>query len=566
MKLQTRFVASISVGIVAVLLVSECVRQYFESSQLANLEKSSPERMEAAMRANLAPIAQSVAGSLEDAMAEGNMDLLGKILSRQSSVDGVLEVALYSATGNATYASSTSVIGKRMDPDVLGLIKVNRKRHDRRVGQVFEIYEPFIAEESCLGCHGDWAKGDVGGVLAVQISNKSFLRAQDGWMSAVKHIRDSNVAIGALVSLALVAVLVIIIRALVRRLIIRPLGVVTQSIERISQGDLSRAIDGGLRSRNDELGALANAMAAMVKRLHDILASILSGVKTIGSASTALSAVASQTATGVAHMGTKSEAASRAAEGSQTHVQSVATAITDAAENLSSAAKATDDMGASIVAALRQSAQAKETTEQATSKASHISASIASLDEAAKAIGQVTEAITGISAQTNLLALNATIEAARAGALGKGFAVVATEIKELAAQTARATQDVKEKIASVQSSTATALVDLQTITTVIQDVGHTVAETAAAMTEHADVSKRVVDQLEQTAKRVSHASQDVTSSANASASIASDIGEVNEAASEIRRGGEQVQEKARELLTLARDLTGLVEQFKLSEG
>jgi hypothetical protein len=97
---------------------------------------------------------------------------------------------------------------------------------------------------------------------------------------------------------------------------------------------------------------------------------------------------------------------------------------------------------------------------------------------------------------------------------------------------------VKEKIASVQSSTATALEDLQTITTVIQEVGHTVAETAAAMTEHADVSKRVVDQLEQTAKRVSHASRDVASSANASASIATDIGEVNVAAGEIRRGGE----------------------------
>jgi methyl-accepting chemotaxis protein len=566
MKLQTRFVASISVGIVAVLLISEIVRQYYESVQLANLEKSNPERMEAAMHASLAPIAESVASSLGDAMAEGNMDLFGKILSRQGSVEGVLEVALYGAGGKAVYASSSSAIGKHMDPGLLALIKIRRERQDRRVGQVFEIYQPFIAGEACLGCHGDWNKGDVGGVLGVRISNQSFLRAQEGWISAVKSIRESNFAMGALVSLALVAALVIIIRALVRRLIIRPLGMATRFVERISQGDLTRTMDHGLRDRNDELGVLAKAMEAMAKRLREILASILSGVQTIGSASAALSAVASQTATGVARMGAKSETATRAAQGSQAHVQSVATAITDAAENLSSAAKATDDMGASIVAALQQSAQAKETTEQATSKASNISASIASLDEAAKAIDQVTEAITGISAQTNLLALNATIEAARAGALGKGFAVVATEIKELAAQTARATQDVKEKIASVQSSTATALVDLQTITTVIQEVGHTVSETAAAMTEHADVSKRVVDQLEQTAKRVSHASHDVASSATASASIATDIGEVNVAAGEIRRGGEQVQEKAKELLNLARDLTGLVEQFKLSEA
>lgn len=565
MKLQTRFVASISLGIVAVLLISELVRQHYESVQLADLEKTNPERMESAMRASLAPIAQSVASSLEDAMAEGNMDLFAKIVSRQGTVEGVQEVALYGANGKASYASSSAAFGEPLDSDVLTRVKTTGKQHDRRAGQDFEIYRPFIAGEACLGCHADWTKGTVGGVLGVRISNQSFLRAQDGWISAVKSIRDSNVILGTLVSLALVAALVLMVRTLVRRLIIRPLGIVTRSIERISRGDLTRTKDDGLHNRDDELGILAKAVQAMVKRLHDILANIASGVQTIGSASTALSAVATQTATGVSRMGIKSEAATQSAQGSQAHAQSVATAIADAAENLSSAAKATGDMGSAIVSALQQSAQAKETTEQATAKAGSISASIASLDEAAKAIGQVTETITGISAQTNLLALNATIEAARAGTLGKGFAVVATEIKELAAQTARATQDVKVRIASVQSSTAKALVDLQAITTVIRDVGHTVADAASSMSEHADVSKNVVEQLEQAANRVGHASQDVSSSVAASTSIATDIGEVNVAAGEIRRGGEQVQEKAKELLNLAHNLTGLVEQFKLSE-
>jgi methyl-accepting chemotaxis protein len=562
-KLQSRFVASISVGIVAVLLVSEFVRQAFESAQLVNLEKSSPERMEAAMRANLAPIAQAVQGALEDAMAEGNMDLLSKILSRQSKVDGVLETTIYGVGGKASYSSSQSGVGKSLDEDLLARVIETGKPTNRRAGPVFEVYQPFVVTESCTSCHGDWKVGKVGGVLGIHISNQSFVRAQSDWISAVQGLRHDNLVVGALISLALVATLVIVVRTLVGRLMIRPLAAATRFVERISRGDLTEEIDPALCGRHDEFGFLATAMAAMAGHLRQLLGKILSTVQTIHDASTGLSATATQTAAGVERMGTKSSAATEAAQGSQTHVQSLAVAMKDAAQNLCSATKATDDMGASIVSTLQQSEQAKQTANQATAKASSISASIASLNEAAKAIGQVTETITGISAQTNLLALNATIEAARAGALGRGFGVVATEIKDLAEQTARATQDVKDRIASVQTSTATALVDLRSITSVIQEVGDTVSVTVAAMSEHAEISKGVVRQLEETSARVTQASQDVTSSVEASGTIATEIGEVNVAARELRRGGEQVQERAQELLALARGLTGVFEQFKL---
>jgi len=563
MRLQKRFVLSISVGIVGVLLVSETVRQSWESSQMTDFEKTSPERMEATIRANLAPIAQAVQYAVQDAMAEGNMDLLSKILGRQGTVEGVLEAAIYDLGGKVTHASSSSVVGKHMDTDVLAKIKGTGKRFDRRMGDVFEIYQPFIADDTCLPCHADWRQGQVGGVLGLHISNHSFIRTQTDWLAMVKLLRESNAAVGAIVSLGLVAALVLIVNALVRRQIIRPLAVATQFVERISQGDLTQDIDVAMSRRTDEFGTLAAAMGAMASTLRELLGSILSGVRTIGETSTALSAVASQTASGVEHMGTKSDAAARAARGSLNDVQGVAAAITEAAETIASAAQATDHMRSSIVTALHESEQAKQTTSQATTQAASISASIGNLDQAAQAIGQVTETINGISAQTNLLALNATIEAARAGALGKGFAVVASEIKDLAAQTARATQDVKQKIGDVQTSTAAALVELNAITEVIRNVGTTVAATAAAMTEHAEVSKRVVAQLDDTKVRVTNAKQGVSSSAEASSTIADEIGEVNVAAGEIREGGEQVQAKAHDLLQLAQDLASLAEQFKL---
>src|SRR3954451_2927057 len=113
------------------------------------------------------------------------------------------------------------------------------------------------------------------------------------------------------------------------------------------------------------------------------------------------------------------------------------------------------------------------------------------LGAAAMEIGKVTETITEISSQTNLLALNAAIEAARAGSAGKGFAVVANEIKELAQQTATATEDIKGRIGGVQSSAATGIGEIERVSQVIREVSDIVASIAAAIEEQSTVTRDI---------------------------------------------------------------------------
>ena len=206
-------------------------------------------------------------------------------------------------------------------------------------------------------------------------------------------------------------------------------------------------------------------------------------------------------------------------------------------------------------------ARANRIGEQAASQALAITGQMQKLGEAAQEIGHVTETINNISAQTNLLALNATIEAARAGTAGKGFAVVANEIKELAKQTAEATEDIKAKIAGIQSSTGTAIGDIGQITAVIKDVGAIVAGIAAAIEEQAAVTRDVASNIAQASVGVREANQRVSETAEASRNIAQDIAGVNRAVADIREGGEQVQASAAELSKLA-ELLGLqVAQF-----
>ena len=141
---------------------------------------------------------------------------------------------------------------------------------------------------------------------------------------------------------------------------------------------------------------------------------------------------------------------------------------------------------------------------------------IGQLEKQSEEIGDIVQAVVRIADQTNLLALNAAIEAARAGEHGKGFAVVASEIKELAKQTASATEDIKGRISGVQQSAVGAIADIEKITIVIEEVGGLVAGIATAIEEQAAITQEVVTNISQASKGVESANEQVAQTAHVS--------------------------------------------------
>jgi methyl-accepting chemotaxis protein len=185
------------------------------------------------------------------------------------------------------------------------------------------------------------------------------------------------------------------------------------------------------------------------------------------------------------------------------------------------------------------------------------------LGDSANDIGKVTETITSISDQTNLLALNATIEAARAGEAGKGFAVVASEIKDLAKQTAAATEDIRGKIEGIQTSTNNSIVDIKKIEEIVQKVNDYITTIASAVEEQSITTKDISDNMGQASAAVQDASERTAQNSTVSQDIAKEIAEVSLSAEEMSTASSQVAESAKELSELSERLKAMVDTYTL---
>jgi methyl-accepting chemotaxis protein len=313
----------------------------------------------------------------------------------------------------------------------------------------------------------------------------------------------------------------------------------------------------------DETDEIASWFNTFMGKLCRVIRQVAASTKTLAGSSTELSATATQLASGAEETTNQSATVASAAEEMATNMNNMAAATEQMTVNVKTVAAATEEMTASIGEIAKNAEQASTVASKASSMALSSNQAIGQLGTAADEIGKVIQVIQDIAEQTNLLALNATIEAARAGDAGKGFAVVATEVKELAKQTAEATEDIRGRIEGIQSSTGEAVKSIGSISDIIHQVDEISRTIAAAVEEQSITTKEIAQNVAQTSSAAETVSVGVTQSAMASKEITQNIAGVDHAAKQTAQGATQTQTAGVELSRLAEELQALIGQFRV---
>ncbi|WP_460624218.1 methyl-accepting chemotaxis protein [Kineococcus endophyticus] len=340
-------------------------------------------------------------------------------------------------------------------------------------------------------------------------------------------------AVLVLSGLGALALLVAVVSAVaVSRSIARPLAQTLVVVEGLAQGRLDLRVEHASR---DEVGRLAAATNTSVERLGAVVSQISDNATSLAGSSEELTAVATQLSGGAAESAAQSQVVSAATE--------------EIAANIGTVAAAGEEMTAAIREIAASTADASATAATAVSAAQDAGETIERLGRSSREIGDVVKLITSIAEQTNLLALNATIEAARAGEMGKGFAVVAGEVKELAQQTARATEEIVAKVEATQA-------DASAATEVIAQIGEVIARIDGLQ---ATIAAAVEEQSATTSEMV----RNVTEVSGGSAEIAVNISGIAAAAEQTTTSAGHTAATAEEVSRAAAQLRTLVGTFTL---
>ncbi len=341
----------------------------------------------------------------------------------------------------------------------------------------------------------------------------------------------------------------------------RPIRETAAALKSIAEGegDLTKRIE---VTGTDEVGELGVWFNAFVSKVQEIVVKIAGNATDLEASSGDLGSVSSELTSGAQQTRDQSASVAAAAEEMSSNMSTISRDTESMSSDVELVADQVDGIRASLTAMAADAEKASAVAEKATQLTRESNENIGALDIAAMEIGRVIEVIQDIAEQTNLLALNATIEAARAGDAGKGFAVVATEVKELAQQTANATEDIRKRIESIQGSTGQTVASIGAISEVVSEVNEFSGSIARSIDAQMGSFQQISSRVANASMAATTTSAGVSESAAASQEITANVSGVDKGARMTAEGAQKVEAVGKRVNELAAQITAQVGQFR----
>ncbi|MCF8063285.1 MAG: methyl-accepting chemotaxis protein [Deltaproteobacteria bacterium] len=541
------------------------------------------------MRIEFNRLSESIEGGMDDALAMGNNDVVRQQFRRLSRKLPGVDAHVVNYDGAVSFSTDPETSGKSMGGLILDEAAREAFQAALRTGRISDepfqeinedgphlvSFRPILNEKRCFHCHGESRK-ILGGLLL----KASTSEAAD----AVRGARNTSIMLGAVG----LGVLILVTFFITRRVIERPIRSTVAMLQDIAEGegDLTRRLR---VVSGDEMGELSASFNTFMDKLQDMVQQIVRNIVQLNGSSEELSSISEEMNVKAGEMNHQSGSAADAAGQTAQRIKSMAAAaekvsvqvatvagssnqvssgmkevgeatdhvsgnlatVATAAEQMSSAvntvATAIEEMYASLNEVAKSSSRGASVTQNASESADRTSTIVNSLGSAAQEIGDVVDLIRGIAAQTNLLALNATIEAAGAGEAGKGFAVVANEVKELARQTAKATEDIRGKVEGIQLNTKSAVGAIESIVKVITEINSIMGTIASAVEEQTATTNEISKSLSESASAATSVSKNVHVAAEHASTTSKHVQMVIDSEFEVTRSLEELSGSAQSI-------------------
>lgn len=474
--------------------------------------------------------------------------------------NGVAKITVLSATIDTTFA----YMGRQhfVEDVAVALTDANNTWQDFKKTRDDELIPAIMAGDLVL------AKQLAGGIQKRRFNR--FIEQIGGAVDVLSlKIEESEKAARNKVTLiirsllliaAVPAIIAVVLAFMIISSIQNPLHLVMKSIQALGMGDLSGtcAVNSG-----DELGAIAKAINATLTSLKTIVDNLGNQSTRLLNASEKLSSISVVFTSKAEKTTLQSNTAAAATEQASTNVNNISASAEEMSSTVDMVATAIEEMSASIREVAKSCQKEFTIAGNANTQARATQELMMRLGASAKEIGKVVEIINNIADRTNLLALNATIEAASAGDAGKGFAVVAKEVKELARQTAQATEEINKQIESMQGNVASSIAAIDTVTGIIEEINTISQIIVNAVEEQSATTNEIAKNIGNASIGANEIAKNVAESGKGLTEVSSNIQGVNLAAIETAKGVVEIKDSSIELEKLATGLQKIVGQFKV---